>query len=69
MTEKMIGAVRLETACGAVRGNEREDCLEFLGVPYARAERFAYASAVEHSGLPAEPRLARAYGKPDLSLL
>ena len=57
MTEKMIGAVRLETACGAVRGNEREDCLEFLGVPYARA------------GLPAEPRLARAYGKPDLSLL
>ena len=48
MTEKMIGAVRLETACGPVRGNEREGCLEFLGVPYARAERFAYASAVEH---------------------
>ena len=48
MTEKRIGAVRLETACGAVRGNEREECLEFLGVPYAKAERFAYAKSVEH---------------------
>ena len=48
MTDKQIGAVRLETACGAVRGNEREDCLEFLGVPYAKAERFAYAKSVEH---------------------
>ena len=48
MTDKKTGAVRLETACGPVRGNEREGCLEFLGVPYARAERFAYASAVEH---------------------
>ena len=48
MTDKQIGAVRLETACGAVRGNEREGCLEFLGVPYAKAERFAYAKRVEH---------------------
>ena len=48
MTDKQIGAARLKTACGAVRGNEREDCLEFLGVPYAKAERFAYAKSVEH---------------------
>ncbi len=39
-------AVR-STACGTLRGNERERCLEYLGVPYARAGRFAYASPVE----------------------
>ncbi|MBQ7473527.1 MAG: carboxylesterase family protein [Oscillospiraceae bacterium] len=48
MTDKKIGAALLQTGCGAVRGNEREDCLEFLGVPYGRAERFEYASAVDH---------------------
>ncbi len=48
MTEKKIlGGVVLETPCGALRGNEREGCLEFLGVPYARAGRFEYASPAE----------------------
>lgn len=48
MEKRILGRVRLETGCGPVLGNRREDCLEFLGVPYARAERFAYASPVEH---------------------
>ena len=39
----MIGTVGKDCACGRLMGNERERCLEFLGVPYARAERFAYA--------------------------
>ncbi|MBQ3481185.1 MAG: carboxylesterase family protein [Oscillospiraceae bacterium] len=48
MVEKRIlGSVTLTTACGPVMGNERENCLEFLGVPYAHAARFAYASAAE----------------------
>ncbi|MCR5089345.1 MAG: carboxylesterase family protein [Oscillospiraceae bacterium] len=42
------GTVLRQTALGAVRGNEREDCLEFLGLPYAHAARFAYASLTEH---------------------
>lgn len=37
-----------ETALGAVRGFEREHCVCFLGVPYARASRFAYAEQVDH---------------------
>ena len=45
--KKILGTVTLETPCGALTGNERESCLEFLGVPYARAERFAYAEPVE----------------------
>ena len=45
--KKILGCVTLETPCGSLRGNERERCLEFLGVPYARAGRFAYAQAVE----------------------
>lgn len=48
MTEKKIGEVLLQTVCGPARGNEREDCLEYLGVLYARAERFAYAEPVTH---------------------
>ncbi|MBR0209014.1 MAG: carboxylesterase family protein [Oscillospiraceae bacterium] len=47
MVEKMIlGGFTLETPFGAVRGNERENCLEFLGVPYARAGRWEYAAEV-----------------------
>ena len=45
--KKILSGIELETACGTLRGNERENCLEFLGVPYARAERFAYAKGVE----------------------
>ena len=43
-----IGSITIQTACGQIRGNERTDCLEFLGVPYARAARFAYCSPVEN---------------------
>ncbi len=28
-------------------GNERQDCLEFLGIPYAKAKRFSYGELVE----------------------
>ena len=41
--KKILGTVRLETPLGTLEGNERESCMEYLGVPYARAERFAYA--------------------------
>ena len=36
-----------QTALGPVRGIETERCLQFLGVPFARAARFAYAVPVE----------------------
>ena len=45
--KKILGSVTLETPCGVLKGNERENCFEFLGVPYARAGRFEYAAAVE----------------------
>ena len=38
----------LETGCGKLRGNIREDCKEYLGIRYAKAERFEYAKPVEH---------------------
>ena len=38
----------LQTVCGTLRGLRRSGCRCFLGVPYARAERFAYAQSVEH---------------------
>lgn len=41
------GTVELACGCGRLRGLERERCLAFLGVPYARAERFAYAEPAE----------------------
>ena len=44
---KILGTVTLKSSCGEVMGNERENCLEFLGVPYARASRFTYAKPVE----------------------
>ncbi len=45
MYEKTItGHVTIDTACGTLTGNERDACYEFLGVPFAHAERFAYAS-------------------------
>ena len=48
MPEKVIcGAVTLAASCGILKGNERESCLEFLGVPYARAGRWEYARPVE----------------------
>ena len=38
----------LQTACGALRGVDTGRCAMYLGVPFARAERFAYAERVEH---------------------
>ena len=40
------GTVLRQTACGPVRGNKRDNCLEFLGLPYAHAQRFVYAEPV-----------------------
>ena len=35
------------TSCGTLRGTETEHCARFLGVPFASAERFAYAKPVK----------------------
>ena len=43
----IVRQIAKSCGCGTLLGNERESCLEFLGVPFARAERFAYASPVE----------------------
>ena len=48
MEIKKTGTTQRETSCGPVRGNERKNCLEFLGVPYAHAERFTYAAPTEN---------------------
>ena len=37
-----------ECGCGALRGLEDGRCRRFLGVPFAKAARFAYAQPVEH---------------------
>ncbi len=47
MEMRKTGTVLRQTSCGPVRGNERDKCLEYLGVPYAHAERFAYAVSAE----------------------
>ncbi len=44
----MEDTILLHTGCGDARGLRRQDCRAFLGVPYARAERFGYAEQVEH---------------------
>ena len=46
--KKILGSVTLETPCGTLQGNERENCFEFLGVPYAHAGRFEYAQMGEN---------------------
>ncbi len=45
--KKILGGGTLQTPCGTLRGNERENCCEYLGVPYARAGRFEYARPFE----------------------
>ncbi len=40
----------LATPLGIIKGNEREDCLEYLGIPFAKAKRFGYAELVESLG-------------------
>ena len=39
--------ILLNTACGTVKGLQDGACRRFLGVPYARAERFCYAQSAE----------------------
>ncbi|MBQ1506277.1 MAG: carboxylesterase family protein [Erysipelotrichales bacterium] len=36
------------TSLGTVTGNSYGDCNEFLGIPFAKAERFEYAKPVDH---------------------
>ncbi len=44
--KEILGSITCKTDCGSLTGNERETCLEFLGVPFARAGRFEYARPV-----------------------
>ena len=39
--------ILLESSCGKIRGLETERCRLFLGVPYAKAGRFAYAAPTD----------------------
>ena len=39
--------ITLEAGCGTLEGLETERCRVFLGIPYARARRFAYAEPVD----------------------
>ena len=39
--------ILLQTPCGTLRGTETGRCLRFLGVPFAEAERFQYATPVD----------------------
>ena len=47
-TREENGTVLLKTVCGRIRGLEKENCLQFLGVMYAHAGRFEYAVPQEH---------------------
>lgn len=39
--------IEIETGCGKIRGIQKEDQAAFLGIRYARADRFAYPEPVE----------------------
>ena len=39
--------IKLYSSLGTLTGNVRENCLEFLGVPFAQAGRFEYAKPLE----------------------
>jgi len=41
----------IRTRCGAVKGEQRDDCRVFRGIPYARAERFEYPQSVSWEGV------------------
>ena len=45
-SEAPTGEVLLSTGCGPLLGLDNGRCREFRGVPFARAERFAYAEPV-----------------------
>lgn len=42
--------ITLNTSIGSFTGNEYEDAYEFLGIPYARARRFAYSELIGSYG-------------------
>ena len=42
-----IRHLSLNTSLGTITGNQTEEYLEFLGIPYAKAERFRYCEPVE----------------------
>jgi len=37
----------INSSYGSIRGNERENCYEYLGIRFARAERFEYPQSVD----------------------
>ncbi len=47
---KQTSTVTITTSLGAIKGIEKANCYAYLGLPYARAERFAYAQEVEDLG-------------------
>lgn len=65
-----------ETPVGSIQAHRRDDVLEALGIPYARAERFAYPHAVEARDFadpyiadqpaPAAPQKIRGSGSGDI---
>ncbi len=40
----------INTSLGKIKGNERESCYEYLGIPFAKAERFKYAKEIDYLG-------------------
>lgn len=46
-TDTNAAFVERDTSCGRIRGIQDSDCMRFLGVRYATADRFAYAKPVE----------------------
>ncbi len=42
--------VSVQTSLGLIKGLEKENCYAFLGVPYAKADRFAYAEEIDSLG-------------------
>ena len=47
MQREAAKEILLNTACGTLRGLEDARCRRFMGVPFASAERFAYAAPVD----------------------
>ncbi len=47
-------SILLKTGYGLLRGNDRENCNEFLGIKYAEAGRFEYATPVDKAATEGE---------------
>ncbi len=48
--ENQIKTVTTPTSLGTIKGVEEGNCYAYLGIPYAKAERFAYAKIVDDLG-------------------